>query len=186
MPDEHLSDFSRSWCTALLDDPLLQPIPTASRTVHLSTGENSLLASTLANSSTVRAVQTFFKRPAIASSENEEIYMLFSLGPGVQGIAGTGHGAIIALMLDEAMGTLAAEMFGRSNIITASLDVRFKRRLDTPRVVLARAFLKGAEEGGGEVWKERRKLEILGKVEDGEGAVFADGRSVFVRLKSKL
>jgi thioesterase superfamily protein 4 len=100
-------------------------------------------------------------------------------------MAGTGHGAMVALMLDEVMGTLAAEVFGRYNIVTARLDVGFKRRLDTPRVVLARAFVEGAKGGVG-VGKGARKVEILGKVEDGEGGVFADSRSVFVRLIPKL
>lgn len=111
--------------------------------------------------------------------------MLFSLGRGVEGIAGTGHGAIIALMLDEVMGTLAAEVFGRYGIITAALEVRFKRRLDTPRVVLARASLKGVNKEI-EPEKDRKKVEILATVEDGEGGVFADGRSVFARLKPKM
>jgi len=45
IPNEKLSDFSYPWCAALSDDPTLQPIPTASRITHPSTGENSLLAS---------------------------------------------------------------------------------------------------------------------------------------------
>lgn len=110
--------------------------------------------------------------------EQTEVYMLFSLGRGVEGVPGTGHGAIVALVLDEVMGTLAAQVFGRYNIVTARLNVEFKRRLDTPRVVLARAFLGGA--------KGERKVEIRGSVEDGEGIVFADGTSVFVRLQPSL
>ena len=46
------------------------------------------------------------------------------------------------------MGQLAAEVFGRYNIVTAGLDVKFKRRLDTPRVVLAKTYM---EDGGEEV-----------------------------------
>lgn len=103
----------------------------------------------------------------------------------MEGIAGMGHGAVVALMLDGVMGTLAAEMFGRYNTVTAKLDVGFKRRLDTPRVVLARAFMEVAK-GGFKVGNGERKIEILGKVEDGEGGVFAGGRSVFVRLVPKL
>jgi len=44
--------------------------------------------------------------------------------------------AMVALMLDEVMGTLAAEVFGRYNIVTTRLDVGFKRRLDISRVYL--------------------------------------------------
>lgn len=111
--------------------------------------------------------------------------MLFSLGRGVEGIAGTGHGAIVALVLDEVMGTLAAEVFGRYGVITAALEVRFKRRLETPRVVLAKAALEGVRNGvAGE--EMRKKIEILGTVEDGEGGVLAEGRTVFVRLRPRL
>lgn len=93
-------------------------------------------------------------------------------------------------MLDEVMGQLAAEMFGRYNIVTAKLDVEFRRRLETPRVVVARAFVEergGARGNGGTPGEgEKRKVEIRGRVEDGEGGVFACGRSVFVRLRSRL
>ena len=115
--------------------------------------------------------------------------MLFSLDHGVDGVPGTAHGAIVALMLDEVMGHLAAEVFGRYNIVTAKLDVAFKRRLNTPKVVLARAFIgegeKEAKKGSGGV-ENTRKLEIMGRVEDGEGGVFAEGRSVFANLRPKL
>ena len=115
--------------------------------------------------------------------------MLLSLGRGVEGIAGTAHGGIIALMLDEVMAHLASEIFGRDNIITKSLNVEFKRRLDTPRVVLARACMEGGEEegkGGGFGGEDRRKVKISGRIEDGEGGVFAEGTSVFVKLRPKL
>lgn len=192
MPNEETSDFSLPWCLALSKDRSFQPIPTASRITHESTGENNLLAGVLANKWSIPAVQTFIKRPCPYSSSphhNIQVYMLFSLGRGVDGIAGTAHGAIVALMLDEVMGHLAAEVFGRDNIVTARLDVGFRRRLNTPRVVLARAFMEEGEEeakrgsGGG---KNKGKLEIMGRVEDGEGGVFAEGRSVFVRLRPKL
>lgn len=87
--------------------------------------------------------------------------MLFSLGRGVEGIVGTGHGAIVALMLDEVMAAVAAEVFGRHGIITGALEVRFKRRLETPRVVLARASLKRVQEEAG-AEKDRKKLEFFG------------------------
>ena len=115
--------------------------------------------------------------------------MLFSLGCGVDGIAGTAHGAIIALMLDEVMGQLAAEIFGRYNIVTASLDVTFKRRLKRPRVILARAY---TEEGGEDVKRgsfrgeNKRKLKIIGGVEDGEGGIFAEGKKRLRKVTTKI
>lgn len=112
MTDEILSDFSLPWCKALSEDATLQLIVTDSRTYHCSTGENSLLASSLANPSCIRAVQTFIRRGPSASLAQTEIYMLFSLGRGVECIAGTGHGAIVALMLDEVMARLPRRCLG--------------------------------------------------------------------------
>ena len=187
MPLEILSDFSPSWCTALLQDPNLRAITTASRVSHPSTGENSLLATTLANSPCIRAVKTFLRNSSNNTSQAQtpEVYMLFSLGRGVDGIAGTCHGAIIALMLDEVMGALAAEVFGRYNIVTTRLDVGFHKRLDTPRVVLTRAILEGADRNNA-VGEGARRVKIIGTVEDGENGVFATGKSEFAKLKERL
>ena len=104
-------------------------------------------------------------------------------------MAGWAHGAIIALMLDEVMGQVAAEVFGRYNIVTAGLGVRFRTRLVTPKVALARAYMG---EGGEDVRRgdgrggDRRKLKIIGRVEDGEGGIFTERASEFVKLRPKL
>lgn len=97
-----------------------------------------------------------------------EVLQLFSLGSVVNGISGTYHSAIISLMLDEVTGQLATGLFGRYEILTGALTVRFRRRLETPRVVLCRAWLEGSV--------QERKLTIKGTVEDGGGGVFATGR----------
>lgn len=97
-----------------------------------------------------------------------EVLQLFSLGSGVNGISGTYHGAIISLMLDEVTGQFATGLFGRYEIPTGALTVRFKRRLETPRVVLCRPWLDGSV--------QERKLAIKCIVEDGGGGVFATGR----------
>ena len=107
----------------------------------------------------------------------------------MEGIAGTAHGGVVALMLDEVMAHLASEVFGRDNIITKHLNVEFKRRLDTPRVVLARAYMEEGEEevkGGGFGGEDRRKVKIRSRIEDGEGGVFAEGTSVFVKIRPRL
>lgn len=104
-------------------------------------------------------------------------------------IAGTAHGGIIALILGEVMAHLASEVFGRDNIITKNLNVEFKRRLDTPRVMLARAYMEEGEEqveGGGLGGEDRRKVKIRRRIEDGEGGIFAEGTSVFVKLRPRL
>lgn len=196
MHEERTADFSLPWCIALFKDPSLQRIPTAFRVIHGSTLANNLLGIELFNERSIPAVQTFIKRrprPKNVCSPHDhhdiEICMLLSLGRGVEGIAGTAHGGIVALMLDEVMAQLASEIFGRDSIITANLNVEFKRRLDTPRVVLAKAYMEdGGEEvkGGDDRGESRRRLKIRGRIEDGEGGIFAEGTSVFVKLRPKM
>ena len=196
MHEERTADFSLPWCMALFSDPTLHRIPTGFRIIHGSTVSNNLLGIELFNERSIPAVQTFIKRhpsPNNACAPHNhhdiEIYMLVSLGRGVEGIAGTAHGGVVALMLDEVMAHLASEVFGRDSIMTKNLNVEFKRRLDTPRVVLARAYMEGGEEefkGGDFGGKGRRKVKIRGRIEDGEGGVFAEGTSVFVKLRPKL
>lgn len=76
-------------------------------------------------------------------------------------------------------GQLAAEVIVRYGIVTGRLEVGFKRRLNTPRVVLATACVRNdreeAEQRNTGVEK-KRKLEITGKVE-------RHGRCLFRRQK---
>ena len=88
-------------------------------------------------------------------------------------------------------GQLSAEAFGRYNIVTGRLEVEYKKRLTTPRVVLATASVEiqraAAQGETGELDKEKkRKSAIVGQVEDGEGGVFAKGKAVYVRLRPNL
>lgn len=124
-------------------------------------------------------MQTYLKQVPDSNTPQDmtEVRMVFSLGDGVNGIAGTCHGGLIGLMLDEVTGQLAAEVFGRYNIITAGLQVAYKRKLSTPAVVLCRAWLGEAKD---------RKLKIEGTIEDGMGGVYAIGQTVFVKTDSRL
>lgn len=180
MPQEPSHDFSQPWCLAIARDPAWKLIPTSSRATHPASTENSLVAETLRTARAVRAVQTYVKQSpgGAAPPERTEVRMMFSLGEGVNGIAGTCHGGLIGLMLDEVTGQLAAEMFGRYHIITAEMKVAYKRKLLTPATVLCRAGL--AEEVKG------RKAVVDGTIEDGMGKVYATGQTVFVKLNSKL
>lgn len=76
---------------------------------------------------------------------------------------------------------LAIEIFDRYNIITVKLNIAFKRRLNTSRMILARIFIKEDNEevkgGSGEV-KNKRKLKVRERIENKEGGIFAEDRSV--------
>lgn len=179
MPQKPFHDLSQPWCLAIANDPAWKLIPTLSLAQDPASTENSLLAETLSTTRGIRAVQTYLKqRPDHAEQQDRtEVRMMFSLGDGVDGIAGTCHGGLIGLMLDEVTGQLASEVFGRYNIITAGLQVVYKRKISTPTAVLCSAWL-------GEV--KGRKARVEGRIEDGLGGVYATGQTVFVALDRRL
>lgn len=103
--------------------------------------------------------------------------MLFSLGSGVNSIAGVCHGSIVTLMLEETFGQLMTHFFERDELITADLGVSFKRPLRTPVVVLCTDRIKREPEG--------RKTWLNGDIRDGNGTVFTEGKGLYLRRKAK-
>ena len=122
----------------------------------------------------------------------KEVCLLLSLGDGLNGQPGLAHGGMIATLLDEAMAILIAVnqdpersrlaadigLDGgpgtKGKVVTAGLNVRFLKPLDTPITVLVRTRLNGVE---------GRKLKIGGSVEGEGGAVFATAESVWVQMR---
>lgn len=61
---------------------------------------------------------------------------------------------------------------------TASLKIDFRRPVRTPGVLLCRSWLER---------REGRKLWVKGRVEDGQGGLYAEGESLWVEvLKGRL
>ncbi len=152
MSKEPPHDFSQRWCIAIAKDPAWKLSPTPSLVLHPTTTENSLLAETLSTTRGARAVQTYLKKSPDAAAplqDMAEVRMVISSGDGVNGMAETCHGGLIGLVFDEVTAQLAAEVFGRYNIITAGLKVAYKRKLSSPAVV-ARCvgfWRRGARDG---------------------------------------
>jgi len=71
--------------------------------------------------------------------------VLISLGSGVDGHSGS-HGGFVLLLLDEAMGLLAATEHSRA-IFTVALDAKFHKGVPTPGVVLCRAWIEKPAQG---------------------------------------
>lgn len=86
------------------------------------------------------------------------------------------HGGLIATLLDETLGTLVFVPWA-SGCATAELTVKYGRALPIPGVVLCRSWVERT--GGRKVWSQ-------GVLEDGKGAVFARGQSLFVRFRERL
>lgn len=167
-------DFNLPWCNAFRADLSIKPVDTFSRLSHGQGGENSLLAISLNTPTTVRACKSFIKHSSGDSAAiGPSAYMLFSLGSGVNSIAGVCHGSIVSLMLDETFGRLMTYFFDRDELITAGLEVSFKRPLRTPAVVLCTARTEREPEG--------RKTWMIGEIQDGNGTVFAHGKCLYVR-----
>lgn len=102
-----------------------------------------------------------------------ESLLLISLGEDLDGHPGIAHGGIVALLLDEVLGLAAEEALG-VNVFTLSLNTKFKRALGIPGVVLGRAWCTKAD---------GRKRWVSGVLEDGEGGVYAEAESLFIRGK---
>ena len=188
--EETLSDFSPPWCQILFKDPAWKPILTLARIKADYGTSNKLLSEALWTPGTIRAVQSFEKPKAKPTSSGgggeeddeviEEVCMLFSLGKDLEGLTGACHGAVVTLMLDEAMALMAAVTIGGFNGATATLNVGFKKAVGIPRVVLCRACFDKERPPQG------RKYWVKATLEDGEGGIFATGEALFLRLREKL
>ncbi|KAI3316536.1 HotDog domain-containing protein [Xylariaceae sp. AK1471] len=124
------------------------------------------------------------------------VSLLTDLRPGVSGFNGTTHGGFIASLLDEAMGCLIfnnnklqQEMRARGAkipdtvvdlskgpILTASMNVEFKKPLATPQVVIATATLNRID---------GRKLYLNYAIKNGNGKEFARGEGVWVSARKE-
>lgn len=108
------------------------------------------------------------------ADDEPESLILVSLGTGVDGGKRRLHGGVIATLLDQVMGILISYLHENTSA-TAELNVKYKKAITTPCVVLCRARI--TREAG-------RWIETVGWIEDGgSGEVFAEGRGAFVKSK---
>ena len=168
-------DFDLPWCKSFCADSSLEAVETFSRVPNGQGGENSLLAISLNTSNTIRACKSFIKRSPDSQALANSAYVLFSLGSGLNSIAGVCHGSIVTLMFDETFGQLMTHFFQRDELITGDLGVSFKRPLKTPAVVYCAVRVERAPEG--------RKTWMVGEIRDGTGTTFAEGRCLYFRRK---
>jgi acyl-coenzyme A thioesterase PaaI-like protein len=100
--------------------------------------------------------------------------MIFDLSsPGLSGHPSTVHGGIVATLIDEAMSLAVAAHANaserdsggnpRGRIFTAQLDVRYKKRVVTPALLVVKARVVGRV--GKKFWVRAQALQ-----EDEEGA----------------
>jgi uncharacterized protein (TIGR00369 family) len=107
---------------------------------------------------------------------NRRIVGRFVLGPRYQGGAGFGHGGIIAVLLDEAMGKVCR--FREVRAVTAEMTVEYLKPVDVEKEIIVEGHELENEQKG-------RNLFMAGEIRNAEGIVLARGRARFVVLAQK-
>jgi len=105
---------------------------------------------------------------------NRRIMGRFVLGERYQGGGGFGHGGIIAVLLDEAMGKVCR--FREVRAVTAELTVEYLKPVDV---------MKEIEVEGRETEMKGRNIFMVGEIRDPAGAILARGRARFVVIGQK-
>lgn len=167
------SDFQAPWTQKLLSNSDIRWTEQVPRRDNIT---NSMFEKTLAAPDCIKA-HLSFNRPTEekdAIQPHEECFLM-SIGNGVDGKAGRAHGGFDGLILDQISGSCAHH--ARPDVIppaTATMTVDYKLPVNTPCVVLARAWL--IETSG-------RKLWIRAVMEDAEGRILAAAKTLFIRAR---
>jgi acyl-coenzyme A thioesterase PaaI-like protein len=171
-------DFkSTKWVQDILNEAGVEYIPEGQGSkINVS---NTMFDSTLSHPEGVRA-RVLFRRPcrdAEAASKFEECYLM-SVGTGLDGKTGRAHGGLTSVVMDQLLGGTANRLAAQNEDppATATLTVDYKAPIDTPGVILARAW--ATEITGRKVW-------LKGSIEDGRGKVYATGKALFVHPRPK-
>ena len=166
-------DFDIPWCKALLSSNISDVEITTELAVD-ATGKvmNPMFNETLNTSSAVRA-QLAFKRPSSEADSVRpwEYCCLFSVGPGVDGKTGRAHGGFNALILDQITGATASKTGANRTPATATMTVDYKAPVNTPGVVLGRAWA---------IDRTGRKTWVKAVIEDGQGRVLASAKALYL------
>ena len=174
--------ISTEWCAQLLanSDYTVIDIP---KRAAASNNEETLMTQTLSTDRTIRASLSLYKSPAdddlssACDTDVGEVYTLNSLGSGLNGNIDICHGGFVAILLDDVMALLGRHDVILGKPVTVTLNIKFRRPVPTPSIVLCRArFTKF----------EGRKAWITGTVEDGMGTIYAVGEGLFIAPKPKL
>ncbi|KAI1409653.1 Thioesterase/thiol ester dehydrase-isomerase [Hypoxylon sp. FL1857] len=97
---------------------------------------------------------------------------LADLGPDLQSFAGTMHGGLYNVLMDEVMGT-AANFQAKHGAYTITFTTNFRRAANPPQVILIR---------GRVVRVDGRKIHVRGTVEDKDGNVMAEGSGIWLAM----
>jgi acyl-coenzyme A thioesterase PaaI-like protein len=148
-------------------------IPTESRPRRITTGP-------LAGTRGVGAYQHVFHN----RSTGEVVSVVF-LGPGTIGWPGVVHGGVIATLLDEHSARAALKDLGGGGVLTANLDITYKRPTLASDFYVLRAHAVPEEAlPPEETGKRGRKVWVDARIETVDGKTCVECRSLFVSPKS--
>ena len=105
---------------------------------------------------------------------NRKIVGRFVLGERYQGGGGNGHGGIIAVLLDEAMGKVCR--FREVKAVTAELTVEYLKPVNVQQEIIVE---------GRETEQKGRNIFMVSEIRDAAGTVLARGKARFVIIASK-
>ena len=105
---------------------------------------------------------------------NRRIVGRFVLGERYQGGGGSGHGGIIAVLLDEAMGKVCR--FREVRAVTAELTVEYLKPINVQQEIIVE---------GRETEQKGRNIFMTGEICNEAGDVLARGRARFVVISQK-
>ncbi|OAX80703.1 hypothetical protein ACJ72_04956 [Emergomyces africanus] len=119
-----------------------------------------------------------------SSAADPDFLLLLQLGPSLSGFRDTVHGGVLATLLDETlsncveayrqdMSVTGGEV--RPRLYTAKLEVSYRLPVETPGVIVIKAWLKGVE---------GRKWFLEGQVVGEDGTVRAEAKSLWVMEKT--
>jgi uncharacterized protein (TIGR00369 family) len=105
---------------------------------------------------------------------NRKIIGRFVLGERYQGGGGNGHGGIIAVLLDEAMGKVCR--FREVKAVTAELAIEYLKPVNVQQEIIVE---------GCETEQKGRNIFMVGEIRDTAGTVLARGKARFVIIAPK-
>ncbi len=110
----------------------------------------------------------------VQDNVNRRIVGRFILGERYQGGGGMGHGGIIALLLDEAMGKVCR--FREVRAVTAELTVQYLKPVKVDEEIVVEGY---------ESDQKGRNLFLVGEIRNSAGDVLARGKGRFVVIGQK-
>jgi thioesterase superfamily protein 4 len=168
------------WCASILSDPKFTPILFHHRNPppHL-THRYSFFSETLNTPRTFAVWEAFYRTAGSLPGDYGETCAIIELGVGLDGHPNRVQGGVSATILDEVAGIIGyMHKASGKLIVTAYMNVNYRKSMPTPGLVLARAWLDGERSRG-------KKIYVRARIEDGRGEVFTEAEVLFIEVEAE-